>query len=221
MLRGMSSGMRYGMSSEVSAFSALPRPLDCSITAGRAPPRYSPAATPKASSSRVAVVVRMAGNRSRRTRSTCDVGLSGTWTTWRVPAACKPSHTPAAHCGAGTGSIIADLHHKAHEGRQGIRGEMQSSESDLHVLRVGDVDAVHEPDLVRLVLHDHRAGARAVAEEPDAAHQRAVGDAGGGEDDALAWRQIARAVNPREILDAHRTAACFVLRRVDDQPREN
>ena len=55
---------------------------------------------------------------------------------------------------------------------------------DLDVCGRCDVNAVDEPDPVRLVLHDHRARADAVAEEPDAAHQRAVGDAGRREDDA-------------------------------------
>src|SRR6476620_6985509 len=66
------------------------------------------------------------------------------------------------------------------------------SESDLHVGILRDVNAVDEPDPMRAVLHDHRACTRAVAEEPDAAHQRAVGDAGRREDDVLAGRQILR-----------------------------
>src|SRR4051794_14575438 len=94
-------------------------------------------------------------------------------------------------------------------------------ESDLHVGILRDVNAVDEPDAVRLVLHDHRTGARAVAEEADAAHQRAVGDAGRREDDAFAGREIPRSVDPLEILDAHRAAALFVLRLVDDEPRED
>ena len=68
----------YGTRRDVSALSELPSPLDCSITVGRAPPRYSPAATPNASSSRVASVACTSGYRSRRTHSTCDSGLSGT-----------------------------------------------------------------------------------------------------------------------------------------------
>ena len=48
------------------------------MTADRTPPRYRPAAIPNASSSLVAVVRRMDGNRSRSTRMTWDVGLSGT-----------------------------------------------------------------------------------------------------------------------------------------------
>ena len=78
MLITISAGILYGTSSDVSAFSELPSPLDCSITVGRAPPRYRPAAMPKASSSRVASVVVTSGKLSRRIRRTCDSGLSGT-----------------------------------------------------------------------------------------------------------------------------------------------
>ena len=67
-----------------------------------------------------------------------------------------------------------------------------ASEMDLHVRGRRDVDAVDEPDPVRLVLHDHRAGADAVAEEADAAHQRAVGDAGRRKDDASPRREVLR-----------------------------
>src|SRR3954453_3957745 len=95
------------------------------------------------------------------------------------------------------------------------------SESDLHVGILRDVNAVDEPDAVRLVLHDHRTGARAVAEKADAAHQRAVGDTGRREDDVFAGREILRPVDALEVLDAHRAAALFVLRLVDDQPRED
>src|SRR3954463_16092271 len=77
------------------------------------------------------------------------------------------------------------------------------SESDLHVGILRDVNAVDEPDAVRLVLPDHRAGARPVAEEPDAAHQRAVGDAGRREDNVFAGREILRSIDAFEVLDAH------------------
>ena len=43
MLTTTNAGILYGMSSDVRALSELPRPLDWSITVGRAPPRYSPA----------------------------------------------------------------------------------------------------------------------------------------------------------------------------------
>ena len=85
MLIRMSVGIWYGTSSDVSALIELPRPLDCSITVGRLPPRYRPAAMPNASSSRVAIVVRdvrialaqhaaaraTAGCRERRRRGGC------------------------------------------------------------------------------------------------------------------------------------------------------
>src|SRR5687768_3703244 len=51
-------------------------------------------------------------------------------------------------------------------------------ESDPAVFGRGDVNTVDETDLVRLVLHDHGAGAVAVAEEAHPLHQRPVRDAG-------------------------------------------
>src|SRR5258706_11922610 len=73
-----------------------------------------------------------------------------------------------------------------------------TSEMYLDVRRLSDVDAVDEPDAVRVVLHDHRAGADAVSEEPHALHQRAVRHPGGGKDDVLPRRQIRR---PVDLLD--------------------
>src|SRR3954462_11070574 len=93
------------------------------------------------------------------------------------------------------------------------------SGSDLHVGILRDVNAVDEPDAVRLVLHDHRTGARAVAEKADAAHQRAVGHAGRRADDVFAGREMLRPVDALEVLDAHRAAALFVLRFVHDDAR--
>src|SRR4029079_6212556 len=46
----------------------------------------------------------------------------------------------------------------------------------------------------------------------------AVGDAGGGEDDAVARREILRAVDLLRIGDPHRAAALLVLRLLDHQP---
>src|ERR1700674_459051 len=66
------------------------------------------------------------------------------------------------------------------------------SEVDLHISRRRDMDAVDEPDAVRIVLHDHRARPGAVSEESDPLHQRTVGDAGRGENDPLARREILR-----------------------------
>src|SRR5919197_5045968 len=95
----------------------------------------------------------------------------------------------------------------------------RASEPNLHVGVVRDVNAVDEPDPVGIVLHDHRARASAIAEESHAAHQRAVGHAGRGEDDAPAGREIAGAIDLLEVGDPHRAAALLVLRLVDDQAR--
>src|SRR4029453_16628838 len=94
-------------------------------------------------------------------------------------------------------------------------------EANFDIRRGRDVDAVDEPDAVRIVLHDHGAGANAVAEEPDAFHQRAVGHAGGGEDDAVAGRQILRRVDLLEVADPHRAASFLVLRLADHETRKN
>src|SRR2546422_7035923 len=95
-----------------------------------------------------------------------------------------------------------------------------TSEMNLDVGRPRDVDAVDEPDAVRIVLHDHRAGADAVAEEPNTFHQRAVGHAGGRKDNAVARREILRCVDLPEIGDPHRAAPCLVFRLADDEARE-
>src|SRR3954463_13797760 len=100
---------------------------------------------------------------------------------------------------------------------RGQRAAGPRLELDFDV-RVGpDVDAVDEPDAVRVVLHDHRVGAGAVAEEADAAHQRAVGDAGRGENDVPAGREILGAVDALEVGDPHRAAARLVLGFADHQ----
>src|SRR6266705_7114256 len=88
---------------------------------------------------------------------------------------------------------------------------------DLDILCRCDVNAVDESDLVWIVLHDDRTRTGAITEEAHAAHQRAVGHAGRGEDNAPAWREIARAVHLLEISDAHRPAPFFILRLADDK----
>ena len=71
---------------------------------------------------------------------------------------------------------------------------------------------------MRLALHDDRTRADAVAKEPHASHQRAVGDAGRDERDGVAGGQLGRRIDALEVGDAHRAAALFVLRLGDDQP---
>src|SRR2546421_3327308 len=96
-----------------------------------------------------------------------------------------------------------------------------ASETNLHVLRRRHVNAVDEADAVRVVLHDDGARADSVAEEPDTLHQRPFRDAGGGEDDVVARREIPRLVDLLEIGDAHGAAALLMLRLADDQARED
>ena len=52
------------------------------------------------------------------------------------------------------------------------------------------MDAFHETNLAALARHHNGGSARAVAEETHAFHQRAVGDAGGREDEVVARSQI-------------------------------
>src|SRR2546421_9124489 len=96
-----------------------------------------------------------------------------------------------------------------------------ASEANLHVLRRSHVNAVDEADAVRVVLHDHGARADAVAEEPDAFHQRPLGDARRGEDDVVARREIPRLVDLLEIGDAHGAAPLLMLGLADDETRED
>src|SRR4029453_6374331 len=83
------------------------------------------------------------------------------------------------------------------------------------------MDAVDEADAVGLRLHHQRRRAHAAAEEADALHQRAVGDARGRKDDVLTRREIPRAIDPLEVLDAHRLAALLVFGRADNETRED
>ena len=62
---------------------------------------------------------------------------------------------------------------------------------------VEHVDRVDEADLLGLVGHHQRVGPRAAAEEADALEQVAGGDAGRGEDEVLAGRQVLGAVDAR------------------------
>src|ERR1051326_3565616 len=81
---------------------------------------------------------------------------------------------------------------------------MRRSEANLHVFLRCHVDAFDEADAMRVVLHDHRARADAVAEKSHALHERPVGDARRGEDDVLAGREILRVVDHLEIRAAPR-----------------
>src|SRR5260370_39995513 len=104
--------------------------------------------------------------------------------------------------------------------RQAVMGGWErapTSEANLDACRPGHVNAVDEADLMRAVLHDERARAGAVAKEPHAAHERAVGDAGRGEDDLLAGSEVPGAINLPEVGEAHDAAALPVLPPVPDQ----
>src|SRR5438477_12388439 len=93
------------------------------------------------------------------------------------------------------------------------------SETDLHVCRRRDVNAVDESNLMRIVLHDHRARPGAVAEKTHTAHQRAVGDAGGGKDDLLTASEVLRAIDFLEVGNPHRATPLFVFRLGDHEAR--
>src|SRR5258708_34933332 len=68
-------------------------------------------------------------------------------------------------------------------------------EPHLHIRPFFQMDALYETDLPGAQSHDHRRCARAFAKKADAFHQRAVGHAGGGEDELFAWSKIFGFVN--------------------------
>src|SRR5438874_8059801 len=82
-----------------------------------------------------------------------------------------------------------------------------TSEADANHPFLLDVNRIDEPDPRRIALHHDRAGAGAVAEKAHAAHQAAVGHAGGGEDDPVPRGEIFRSVDARRIGDPHLAAA--------------
>src|SRR5437660_7480287 len=71
----------------------------------------------------------------------------------------------------------------------------------LATLTCEEVDSVDEPHPVATRAHHERVGARAVGEEPDAAQQIAVRDAGGG-DDHLARCEVLGAEDALVVVDA-------------------
>src|SRR5688500_1202990 len=95
------------------------------------------------------------------------------------------------------------------------------SELYFEVLGSVHLNTVDKTDPGRMRLHDERRRPRAVAEEADAAHQRAVGDTGRREHDPLGGREVLRLVNPLEVGDPHRPAPLFVLRLAHYEPRED
>src|SRR5215218_4626816 len=91
-------------------------------------------------------------------------------------------------------------------------------EPDLHVVRIVDVDAVDEPDLPRIGLHDERLRANAVAKKPDAFHEGTVGHARGREDQRATRREIGGPVDTLRVSDAHGLAPRLVFGGAHDEP---
>src|SRR3989442_1163955 len=83
------------------------------------------------------------------------------------------------------------------------------------------MDAVDKADLAGAQGHDHRRSSHAFAEEAHTLHQRAFGDARGGENQLLAGSQVFGFVDFVLVLDAHTRDAFFQFRLVDDQPAEH
>src|ERR1700732_2581391 len=83
-------------------------------------------------------------------------------------------------------------------------------EAHLHVRTLIEMYRVNEAHLAIIQGEDQRMRADAVAEEVHAAQQVAVGDAGAGEDDLLAGREVRSIVDAVGILDAHGRHALLV-----------
>src|SRR5437868_8759077 len=85
--------------------------------------------------------------------------------------------------------------HQAHHAATSLELIAALCEANLDIGTLLQVDAVDEADLPRRLGHDHGGSSRALTEEAHAAHQRSVGDAGGGEDELLAGSKIVGGVN--------------------------
>src|SRR5262245_60754129 len=97
---------------------------------------------------------------------------------------------------------------------------MVRSEPYAHHPLLLDVDRVDEANTRRVALHDDRAGTHAVPEEADAAHQGTVGDAGRGENDPLARRELLRGVDLAGLAP-HGAATLLVFGLPDHEARED
>src|SRR5688500_133801 len=91
-------------------------------------------------------------------------------------------------------------------------------EANLHGRSGIDLDAVDEPDAMRMGLHEHRADADAFAEKAYALHQRTVGDAGRCENDVASGGKVFGLEDALHVRDPHRLAPFFVARLGDDEP---
>src|ERR1700691_1997621 len=79
------------------------------------------------------------------------------------------------------------------------------------------MDAVDETHFAGPQGQDDGRGSRAFAEEAYAAHEGAVGYAGGGKDELLAGSQVFGFVDTFLVFDTHLRDAFFELGLVDDQ----
>src|SRR5262249_51866758 len=145
-------------------------------------PPAPPPCSPPAGSSRWATA-RKAAFRSAGTRSNRSSASSR-----HAPSAGSTgggsSPSSPARAGTTTSSYRRDVRSKAR------RYLDAPSELDDRVLAVAHVHGVDEADHAPAVRHQHRARADATAEEADAPHEGAVGDAGGGEEDVGAGGQV-------------------------------
>src|SRR4051794_14218697 len=93
-------------------------------------------------------------------------------------------------------------------------------ESDpRRAVTVEHVDSVDEADLLGLVGHHQRVRAGAATEEADALEQVAGGDAGRGEDEVVARREVLGAIDTRLVAVTHPRAAFALLVAAIAEPR--
>src|ERR1022692_979940 len=94
--------------------------------------------------------------------------------------------------------VVVGLERPGHSRRTRAGGPLLNrrlQEPHLQIRPLLQVDAFHESHLTGAERHDHGRCPRAFAEEAHSLHQRAFGNAGGGEDELLAGGQVFRLVD--------------------------
>src|SRR5579871_76012 len=94
-------------------------------------------------------------------------------------------------------------------------------EAYFYVRALGQVDAFHKANLAAVARHHDRRRTITFAEETDAFHQRAIGDAGSGKNNVVSRGKVFGGVDFSLVLDAHFLDAGLKFRCIDNQARED